>query len=143
MGKHRFVVDGQSFDIEVLARDAQHAEVVVNGEPHRVELAAPADAPRAAPRAMVAAAPRRAPSHATSSGHGAAQAVRAPMAGLVLAISVKPGQRVTAGEELVVLDAMKMENTLSAPSDGVVGEIAVSVGATVMHGALLLHLGAG
>ena len=64
--------------------------------------------------------------------------VRAPMHGKVLAMLVEPGATVTRGERLAIVEAMKMEHTLTAPIDGTVAEIAVSPGAQVAEGARIM-----
>jgi len=66
--------------------------------------------------------------------------IKAPMPGLILDILVKAGDKVKAGEYLMVLEAMKMENTLTAPRDGIVKEISVEKGKTVDKGQLLLEM---
>jgi biotin carboxyl carrier protein len=67
-------------------------------------------------------------------------AVRAPMPGLVLNVLVEPGQQVTAGEGLVVLEAMKMENELRAAVDGVVKAVHIARGEAVGKNTLLIEL---
>ena len=62
----------------------------------------------------------------------------APMPGKVLEVSVEPGQRVEAGQVLVVLEAMKMEHRVTAPADGTVTAVLVAVGDQVATGAELL-----
>jgi propionyl-CoA carboxylase alpha chain len=62
----------------------------------------------------------------------------APMPGVVLDVRVESGQRVTAGQTLIVLEAMKMEHHMNAPHDGVVAEVRVAKGQQVENGALLL-----
>jgi len=64
----------------------------------------------------------------------------APMPGLVLKIEVAVGDAVRAGQGVVVVEAMKMENELKAPADGVVASIAVQPGQTVDKGATLITL---
>ena len=64
-------------------------------------------------------------------------ALRAPMPGKIVAVPAKPGDTVAKGQPVVVLEAMKMEHALVAPFDGVVGEIAVSVGDQVTDGTVL------
>ncbi len=66
--------------------------------------------------------------------------VTAPMPGLVRAVFAVPGQRVSAGDRLAVLEAMKMEHTLKAGRDGVVGEVFAKAGAQVNSGAALIRL---
>jgi 3-methylcrotonyl-CoA carboxylase alpha subunit len=71
-------------------------------------------------------------------GGGASDgALRAPMPGKIVAAPAKPGDAVTKGQPIVVLEAMKMEHALVAPFDGVVGEIGVSVGDQVAADAVL------
>ncbi len=67
--------------------------------------------------------------------------VKAPMPGLVVRLLVEQGDLVRAGQGLVVLEAMKMENELKAPADGVVTAISATVGAAVDKGAVLVELG--
>lgn len=66
--------------------------------------------------------------------------VAAPMPGLVVRVEVEVGQAVTAGQGLVIVEAMKMENELKAPANGVIASIAVEAGQTVEKGAILLTL---
>jgi 3-methylcrotonyl-CoA carboxylase alpha subunit len=67
-------------------------------------------------------------------------ALEAPMPGRVAAVRVAPGQRVARGEELVVVEAMKMENALRAPADGVVRAVHVAAGDMVAPGRALVEL---
>lgn len=78
-------------------------------------------------------------------GGGAALAggpvdVRAIIPGRIVALDVAPGDGVTAGQQLLVLEAMKMQNELRAPRDGTIERVAVAVGDTVEVGDLLLVL---
>ena len=66
--------------------------------------------------------------------------VEAPMQGLVISVDVSLGQKVKAGETLILLEAMKMENPIVAPIDGTVEGIHISKGDTVETGALLISL---
>ena len=67
-------------------------------------------------------------------------AIAAPMHGKVLEILAEPGDRVTAGQRLAVIEAMKMEHTLRAPFDGTVVKVAAAVGAQVVEGAEIMVL---
>ncbi len=66
--------------------------------------------------------------------------LRAPMPGLVVRVYVVPGERVQAGQPLVAMEAMKMENELRAPAAATVKSVPVSVGSAVEKGALLAEL---
>jgi propionyl-CoA carboxylase alpha chain len=74
---------------------------------------------------------------------GPAGGLNAPMPGAVLDVRVAAGDRVAAGQMLVVLEAMKMEHHIKAPTDGVVAEVRVAAGQQVDNGALLLVITAG
>ena len=80
-------------------------------------------------------APTTAKMPATSS-----KAVVAPLAGSVARIQVKEGDQITAGQVLVVLEAMKMETEITAPADGTVGTILVEGGQPVQGGQALIEL---
>ena len=66
--------------------------------------------------------------------------VVAPMPGVVRDVAVAAGQDVSAGDRLVVLEAMKMEHVLRAPRDGVIASVAVASGDQVTAGALMVAL---
>jgi 3-methylcrotonyl-CoA carboxylase alpha subunit len=71
---------------------------------------------------------------------GGATGLEAPMPGRVIAVKAAPGQRVARGEELLVVESMKMENGIRAPRDGMVRSVAVGVGDMVSPGAVLVEL---
>ena len=66
--------------------------------------------------------------------------VKAPIPGLISRILVEPGASVTAGQPLVILEAMKMENEIRAPFDGVVQAVGVAVGQTVLRNTVLVEV---
>lgn len=101
--------------------------------------AAPAAAPVAAPAAAPVAAPS-APAAPKATGSAGAVAIKAPMPGNIIKVNFKVGEAVKKGDVLVVLEAMKMENDVCAPQDGVVASVEVSQGATVETDAVLVTL---
>jgi biotin carboxyl carrier protein len=82
---------------------------------------------------------RRGPGQ-TAGAHSGVRQVLAPMPGRVVKVLVKAGERVSAGEGLVVVEAMKMENELRAPGDAIVREVRATEGASVEAGAVLVIL---
>jgi biotin carboxyl carrier protein len=72
---------------------------------------------------------------------GGEQRICAPMPGRVLRVLAQPGAAIVAGQVVVVIEAMKMENALTALRDGIVQEVAVTEGISVEAGRLLLRLG--
>ncbi|MBR0454710.1 MAG: biotin/lipoyl-binding protein [Clostridia bacterium] len=124
--------------------------ITVNGVTYTVEVeevgataSAPvAAAPVAAPAAPVAApaAPKAAPAAPKASGAAGAVSVKAPMPGNIMKVNCKVGASVKKGDVLIVLEAMKMENDICAPQDGVVASVEVAQGASVETDALLVTL---
>ena len=68
--------------------------------------------------------------------------VRAPMPGMVLKVEVQPGEKVRAGQGVVIIEAMKMENELKAEAAGVVTRVSVAAGTAVNKGAVLIEFAA-
>ena len=126
--------------------------ITVNGVTYTVEVeevGATASAPVAAPAAPVAApaapvaapvAPKAAPAAPKASGAAGAVSVKAPMPGNIMKVNCKVGASVKKGDVLIVLEAMKMENDICAPADGVVASVEVAQGASVETDALLVTL---
>jgi biotin carboxyl carrier protein len=86
--------------------------------------------------------PRR--SRAAGAAHGSGQGpirIVAPMPGKVVRVLAAPGDPIAARQSVIVVEAMKMENELRAPRDGIVAEVLVREGALVEAGALLLTIG--
>ncbi|MDR2162939.1 MAG: biotin/lipoyl-binding protein [Clostridiales Family XIII bacterium] len=124
--KYNITVNGTAYAVEV--EEVGGAPVVTS--------AAPAPAP-VAPAAPAAPAPAAAPSGTASAG---ASVVEAPMPGTVLDIKVSPGQAVGAGDTLLILEAMKMENEIVAPQAGTVDAVLTAKGAQVNAGDGLVSL---
>lgn len=117
--------------------------VTVNGTKYEVAVeeadpnASYTPAPAAAPKAEAPKA--EAPKPAAAAGDG--ESITCPMPGTIVKLPVKAGQSVKKGDVLCVFEAMKMENEIMAPRDGVVKSVAVSEGATVNSGDTVLVLG--
>lgn len=84
--------------------------------------------------------PQHAATAAAPSAAADGEGVKAPLAGTVARIPVKPGQEVAEGEVLIVLEAMKMETEITAPAAGTVTGVPVAVGDAVTAGQVLVQL---
>lgn len=147
MRSYTLTVDGRTFKIAVKQFTNAEATLEVDGKSYTVSIDSVeseggprplrsiprAAAPKAGPPASAAAPPK--------SAAGPAGTITAPIPGLVLAVLVKEGQQVSAGDPLVKMEAMKMETVVSATSDGTVESITVSAGDSVMQGQPLMTIG--
>ena len=124
MKNYRITVNGVAYDVAVEELGAG---------------AVPAAAPvAAAPVVAPAAAP--APAAPVASGAAGSVKIESPMPGKILAIKANAGQAVKKGDVVMILEAMKMENEITAPEDGTVASINVAVGDSVESGDTLASL---
>jgi glutaconyl-CoA/methylmalonyl-CoA decarboxylase subunit gamma len=141
MSVHRFKIEGKSYQVEVGARAGNSVLVTVNGTPFAVELEkGAAEVAPPAPASPAGALPPAAPPVAATPVAGGFGEVRAPIPGVVLSLRVAVGQRVEAKTQVVVLEAMKMENEIFAGVAGVVESIAVQPQQEVRQGDLLVRI---
>ncbi len=122
MKNYRITVNGTAYDVAV---EELGAGAVAAAPVAAAPVAAPVAAPKAAPAA---------------SGAAGSVKVAAPMPGKILAIKANNGQAVKKGEVIMILEAMKMENEITAPEDGTVASINVGVGDSVESGDTLATL---
>ena len=133
MKEFKFTIDGKQYNAAVNELEDNFAEVTINGKTYKVELEKE--------EAPAAAAVRR-PAAAAS---GAAvptgvMTVKSPLPGSIVKVLVKAGQAVKKGDVLLTMESMKMENNVTAESDGTVKAIYVEPGKTVMQDDKLLDL---
>ena len=127
--KYVVTLNGKNYEVEVEETDAVITAVTDAAPAAPVAAAAPA-ATAAAP------APAAAPAAAADG-----QKVLSPMPGTILSVNVSVGSAVKAGEVILILEAMKMEDEIVAPCDGTVKQLAVQKGSTVATDALLAVVG--
>jgi biotin carboxyl carrier protein len=121
--------------------------ITVNGKTYEVAVeeiggvpSAPVFSTPAAPRTAAPVVPKAAPAPVAAPA-GGEEMVSAPMPGTILDIKVTEGQAVKAGDILLILEAMKMENEIVSPKDGTVKGIHTSKGTSVSSGDALITLG--
>lgn len=133
MKKLRITVEGKTYEVEVEILGSRIASVAPAAAP--VPAAAPAPVVSAPAAAPAAPAPKKA-----APAPAGANDVACPLAAVVVAVNVKEGQQVKAGDLLVTLEAMKMNTPVNSPADGTVAKICVSAGQSVNEGEVLLSL---
>ena len=122
MKKYTITVNGTAYEVEVEEMGGVAAP----------KAAAPKAAPAAAPAAAPKAAPAAAPAPAAKPVAAGAATISAPMPGKVLEVKVK------AGDVLMILEAMKMQNEIMAPADGTISDVRISAGQTVGTGDVMI-----
>ncbi|MBS9533850.1 acetyl/propionyl/methylcrotonyl-CoA carboxylase subunit alpha [Mycobacterium sp. M1] len=119
-------------------------KVVVEVGGRRLEVSLPGDLAIGGGGGGAAGVIRKKPKARKRGGHGGAavsgDAVTAPMQGTVVKVAVEEGQEVAAGDLVVVLEAMKMENPVTAHKDGVITGLAVEAGAAITQGTVIAEI---
>ncbi len=149
MKKYSLKINGNPYEVKIedINESSTMARVTVNGVKYDVEIeGGKASAPKkphvvAAPEATGLSVTPKTPIATKPAAPAAAASglkVTCPLPGTILSINVKEGDTVAAGQTLLVLEAMKMENNIDAERGGVVKQVLVQTGATVMEGDVLL-----
>lgn len=156
MSEYIFTINEKEYRTDVIDMNAEHAVVAVNGQEYRITLKKlgrgklmPIEVSRNEPRAEAAqrpaapaaARPAAAPAAAPAAGGDASTVVKSPLPGLVLDVRVREGEAVKAGQVIIVMEAMKMENQIQASCDGTVRKIFIQKGANVAEGDVLAEIG--
>ena len=155
MSAYTFTINNQPFNVEVGSIQGDIANVTVNQVPYTVKInkAAQAYAPIPFQRPVPTQTPKPAPYkqvppqtvQPTSQAPAAAPVpsaestkITAPIPGRIISVDVKVGDKVESGQLVLVIEAMKMENTITSPVDGIVKEIVVDKDAEVSTDDLLM-----
>lgn len=143
MRKYQIQVNAEAFAITVKEFSRESAQLEVNGDEYSVKVDSVENlGGPAVKKPAVASGSRKSqsasvPSVAPSSGAGV---VEAPIPGAILQVMVKEGDQVAAGQPLLKMEAMKMENEIGAPKAGKIGHISVKPGDAVSQGQTLMTI---
>lgn len=138
MKEYKYTIEGKEYKVAIGDIADNVAEVTVNGEVFKVEME-PETEPEKKKVVLGQPAKESASDEATPSAHvNAANAVKAPLPGVITSIEVEVGQEVNAGDTVVVLEAMKMANNIEAEKSGKVTAICVKQGENVLEEAPLV-----
>mgnify|MGYP003556379958 CR=1 FL=1 len=145
MKTYNFKINGNGYNVVINSVEGRNASVTVNGKEYQVELeeavSAPVQAAPAAPAPAQSPAPAQAAAPAApAAAAGTSKAVTSPLPGVIIAVKVNVGDKVKAGQEVAVLEAMKMENSIEATHDGTVTAINVAKGDSVLEGAPIVTI---
>ena len=136
MKQFQYTINGQIYKVTVIKVNDTIAEVEVNGAPYQVLIDKPAKK-----QVKTIKRPAQALISATNTVRAiktSGSAVKSPLPGTILNIDCKVGDIVKKGQNLLILEAMKMENSIPSDSDGIISEIKVQTGDSVSEGADLV-----
>ena len=142
MKNFKFKINGTDYNVDINEVEGQEIKLNVNGTDYNVTVDAEVKqktvvkrpAPKAAPAPAAAAAPAPAAS-------GAGTKVTTPLPGTILDVFVNVGDKVNAGQRVVLLEAMKMENNIECDVAGTVTEVKCRKGDSVLEGDVLVVIG--
>ncbi|MGN1213635.1 MAG: biotin/lipoyl-containing protein [Bacteroidaceae bacterium] len=154
MKEYKYIINGNEYSVNIDSIQGNKANVTVNGKAYDVEIvgkevksATPAPAPATAPTPKPAPAPAAAPApkpapapapKPATSGEGTP--FKAPLPGTIVDIKASVGQQVAIGDVVLILEAMKMENEITAEKAGTITAISVNKGDTVMEGTTMFTI---
>ena len=152
MKEYKYIINGKEYTVNIENLQGNQANVTVNGKAYDVEIvgrepkkvtpaAKPAAAPATAPKAAAPAAAPKAAAPAPAAAAGEGTPFKAPLPGTINAIKVAVGQQVNVGDVVLILEAMKMENEITAEKAGTITSITVQKGDSVMEGTTMFTIG--
>jgi biotin carboxyl carrier protein len=149
MKQYKFKINGTEYAVDILEVEGDTAKVTVNGAKYRVEVEGMTTRPSGGktPKVVktnVISAPEtpaveRKPVPVAVGG--GIHTIKTPLPGVVISLDVKVGEMVKVGQRLFVLEAMKMENNIDSDREGIVREIKVDKGDSVLEGDIILTIG--
>lgn len=144
MKEYKYKINGNEYNVVINSIEDGLADIEVNGTPYKVEILA--EKKKASKPAIkhptVTAAPVAAASVApAASAGGQGTGVKSPLPGVILDVCVKVGDEVKVGQKVAVLEAMKMENNISADRDGKIVAVKVNKGDSILEGSDIVIIG--
>lgn len=142
MKEYKLKINGNEYAVAINKVDDTQASVTVNGTDYTVEVGGITSKPKIqkVTKPAVPAAEVQAVAAKVNKPAAGGAAIKSPLPGVILDIAVKEGDHVKAGQRLMVLEAMKMENNIDSDKEGTVKSIPVRKGDSVLEGDVLLTI---
>ena len=142
MKKFNFIINGNNYEVEIQGFEDNVARVEVNGTSYNVEVQKELRVNKT-PTLVRAESPQ--PSRKESKiprvvSRTTNLAIKAPLPGTIISVLVKEGEKVTIGQKLLTMEAMKMENNVLSEKDGIVRVVKVKPGETVAQNDVLIEI---
>ncbi len=138
MKSFKFTIKGHDYEVEVKNFEERTAEIEVNGTLYEVEIKTEKRSSKT-PKLVRKDIPRPKDAHLIKKDPSLYQ-VKAPLPGIIMQVKVKVGDAVKRGDNLLVYEAMKMENNLLSEREGNVKAVKVAAGDSILQGDVLLEI---
>ena len=138
MKNYKFTISGNTYEVEILEVEGDVAKIEVNGTSYLVEIhkdVKPVKTPT-----LVRPVLREPQKTIDKKEGGPKLEIKAPLPGIIMQVMVRPGDKVTKGQKLLMMEAMKMENEIKAENDGEIISVKVIQGQSVLQDEVLIEM---
>ncbi len=139
MKKISFIINGNNYDSEILKVEDNTIKLEVNGTKYKVELKKKM-IERKTPVLVRQKVQNTNEMKESPDRQSSVNEVKAPLPGTIISIAVKENEKIKIGDKLLVMEAMKMENNILAEKTGIVKNIKITVGDSVLQNDILLEI---
>ena len=136
--KYNFEIDGKKFEVEVELSSSEKADAIVNGKKFEINIDDPSQINKIIPsvnQEKIKVSPEKLTQHSSPTSRGDLKAL---MPGKIIKVLVSEGQKVKMGDPVLIMESMKMEQTIVATSTGTIERIEISKGDTVETGFVMM-----
>lgn len=138
MKNYKFAINGSEYKVEIVSFEGDKAKIEVNGVPYSVDILREV---KQVKTPVIIHPPVREPQKEIERKSGGARTeVKTPLPGVIIKIFVKAGEEVKKNQKLFTLEAMKMENEIKAERDGIIAEIRVAEGQSVLQEEVVMEM---
>jgi biotin carboxyl carrier protein len=141
MKKYKFTINGITYEVNINNAEGQMIELEVNGTPYTVTLDKEVKQTKTPKLMRTQVAPSTDINKQEAKTAKKGGSINSPLPGVILDVFVKPGDKITVGQKVILLEAMKMENNIESDKEGVVAEVKANKGDSVMEGDVLIIMG--
>ncbi len=138
MKNYKFTISGNTYEVEILEVEGDVAKIEVNGTSYLVEIHK--DVKSVKTPTLVRPVLREPQKSIDKKEGGPKLEIKAPLPGIIMHVMVKAGDKVTKGQKLLMMEAMKMENEIKAENDGEITSVKVTQGQSVLQDEVLIEM---
>lgn len=138
MKKYKLQINGNPYDVQIIETSETRVKLEVNGTKYWVDLEK--EVKQSKTPTLVRAQPKEVKPEESIKASQSVKKVTSPLPGTIMSIAVEVGTEVKVGDTLLVLEAMKMENTIQAESSGKIKSILVKANSSVLQGDTLMEI---